>query len=983
MNTHYKLAIVITPHNLLGITLQAYAVQFTSNNEHLYKYNKVYAQTAQDFQLTTNQAVKKLYELIELTQSAAVEKKFNPPTKKKPLTLQALFADKKIAELIEQNRSNWLKQCFEIIEQEQLILSLAPTENEHILAYPIQFNGNKLTPKLYFNRTNDGIEYQLKLILNNQEISLLNQPLTILVNEPAIILLNNQLHFFKNPFNAKKLIPFLSKPLIYIPKNIEQNYFTKFILPSLVHCEIEAQGFTIQEHTELTATNLVVEHNFIENSYFFSLQFTYKHVVFGWTQAKNYHMSIDSENDELIVHKTIRNQALEQQQTNLLKTLNLQFESHRISIPNQQDLYSIVQFARKNEAFLNENSISLNWENINDGKFSLAEPQLTVGVTQQNDWFDVQAVVEIESFTIPFVHFRNFILKGEPFYKLPNGNLFLIPKEWFAQYSELLLHGTIGTNGSIELSKSHFPIVQNLKNEIQQSANQGEEVVLGPPEKLENYQPTESLKATLRPYQLEGFQWITNLHAAGLGACLADDMGLGKTVQTIAALLYGKENFIEHSTANTTQNQANTLFGNLNDDIQQLNRLRALVVLPTSLIFNWLNELQKFAPSLKVLVHTGSKRTKTASSFYLYDVVLTTYNLVRIDLKWMKKVEFNYIVLDESQQIKNHKSKLFKAVNELNTRYKLSLSGTPIENSLSDLWAQMSFINPDLLGSYAFFAREYQTPIEKKNNEFKKEKLKLLISPYLLRRTKTEVAKDLPELTIKTIYSEMSEAQKSAYEKEKSAARNLILENLAELKSPKMNFLVLKSLLKLRQIANHPKLAIPNYTDESGKFDDLIYHIQSIVKSGHKVLVYSQFVTHLNLIKQALLELNIDFSYLTGTQTSEQREQAIARFKRNTSNRVFLLSLKAGGVGLNLTESEYVILADPWWNPQIELQAIARAHRIGQQQKVVALKFITKQTVEEKIIQLQDKKLQLSEEMITQFNPKSLSKEEWEFIFDE
>ncbi|WP_378182208.1 DEAD/DEAH box helicase [Aquimarina sp. SS2-1] len=484
-----------------------------------------------------------------------------------------------------------------------------------------------------------------------------------------------------------------------------------------------------------------------------------------------------------------------------------------------------------------------------------------------------------------------------------------------------------------------------------------------PPQELEItdtidvvYQPSSKLKATLRPYQEEGVKWLVKHNQNQLGACLADDMGLGKTLQTIATLVFIKEQLTPETEAPKTIEL--DLFSN---PLEIKTYLKALIVLPSSLVFNWAQEILKFAPHLTITLYTGSDRKKIIPYLETYDIILTTYTTLSKDISILKKTNFTYLITDESQQIKNKESKIFKAINEINTSNKISLSGTPIENSLSDLWSQMEFINPGMLGSYPFFKDHFKIPIEKYQNEDRISELKTLIDPFILRRTKEQVAKDLPKISEQIIYTEMLSAQEKAYESQKSAARNLLL-GIDMVSTNKIH--ILNTLTKLRQLANHPKLVDPLTEDSSGKFKDVSSYLETLAKSNKKVLVFSSFVSHLHLYQDWCKSQNISFVSLTGNTKSTDREKIVNEFQENDLISLFFISLKAGGVGLNLTKASYVVLLDPWWNPFIEKQAIARAHRIGQQNNVMVTRFITKNTIEEKILHLQEQKQHLSDEII-------------------
>ncbi|GAA4019752.1 hypothetical protein GCM10022408_37340 [Hymenobacter fastidiosus] len=404
----------------------------------------------------------------------------------------------------------------------------------------------------------------------------------------------------------------------------------------------------------------------------------------------------------------------------------------------------------------------------------------------------------------------------------------------------------------------------------------------------------------------------------------------------------------------------------------------SLLVMPTSLVYNWLSEAQKFTPGLRILTYTGTYRDKNVDQFAGYDVVLTSYGIVRLDIELLRGYGFDYVILDESQAIKNPSSTTSQAVRNLRSRHRLILTGTPVENSTMDLWSQMSFINPGLLGTQTFFRKEFLKPIEKGKDEGRTRKLHALIKPFILRRHKAQVATELPAKVEHLSYCPMTEEQAQCYEETKSYYRNKILKNIEEHGTAGTQFMLLQGLTKLRQIANHPRMAHADYEHESGKLREVIRMIRSVVSEGHKVLVFSQFVKHLDIVRASLDEKQVEYAYLDGN--TRDRHKEVIRFQETEALRVFLISLKAGGVGLNLTAADYVFILDPWWNPAVEAQAVDRAHRIGQQRTVFTYKFITKNTVEEKILALQHKKIQLVTDLITTDEAiiKSLTKEDIE-----
>ena len=404
----------------------------------------------------------------------------------------------------------------------------------------------------------------------------------------------------------------------------------------------------------------------------------------------------------------------------------------------------------------------------------------------------------------------------------------------------------------------------------------------------------------------------------------------------------------------------------------------SIIVLPASLVHNWESEIQKFTPSLKVYRHVGQQR-KTGSELekavYHYDILLTTYGTVRNDVELLSGIKFFFIILDESQYVKNPSSKTYKSIMKLQSEYRMALTGTPIENSLSDLWTQMNFLNKGLLGNLAFFRRFFITPIEKHNVIEQQDKLQVLIRPFILRRTKDEVAKDLPPLMEQVIMCNMDEKQQQIYETEKSLIRNSILAGIEHDGVKKSSIIILQGLSRLRQLANHPKMIADTDETGSGKFEQILVMLENVVAEKHKVLVFSSFVKHLELIRKRIIMENWKYSILTG-QTSS-RGEVIKQFQDDPDNHIFLISLKAGGVGLNLTSADYVFLIDPWWNPASENQAISRSHRIGQNKHVFVYRFITQGSIEEKIQQLQIRKSTLADKFINSNNPlQEISKEE-------
>jgi SNF2 family DNA or RNA helicase/uncharacterized Zn finger protein len=572
-------------------------------------------------------------------------------------------------------------------------------------------------------------------------------------------------------------------------------------------------------------------------------------------------------------------------------------------------------------------------------KYNYNRPKMQVRASSGIDWFDLQIEIQFGEQFASLKDVRKAIMKKQNFVELKDGSLGLLPEEWLKQYDNLFRFGKAEDN-SLKISKLHFTLVEELSKNIDSEAIQNE--LYQKRNKLLNFkeikevQLPHNISATLRDYQIEGYKWLSFLDEFGWGGCLADDMGLGKTLQVLTFL----------------QEQINR-FPNASN----------LVVVPTSLVFNWQAEIQKFCKDIKLLIRHGNTRIRNAEEFAKYHIVITTYGTIRSDIEFYNDFTFNYIILDESQAIKNPSSQISKAVRLLKGRNRLVMTGTPIENNTFDLYSQFEFLNPGFLGTEEFFKTEFANPIDKQQDPKAIEALKKLVYPFMLKRTKEEVAKDLPDKTETILFCELGKKQRKVYDTFKDKYRMELEEKLETEGREKSGMLILEGLLKLRQICDSPALLSgdESYPEESVKLEEITREIEENA-SNHKILVFSQFVKMLDLVRAQLEKNKLAYEYLDGT--TKDRGARVRRFQNDPDCKVFLISLKAGGVGLNLTEADYVYLIDPWWNPAVEQQAIDRTHRIGQQKKVFAYKMICKDTVEEKILLLQSKKKQLAGDIV-------------------
>jgi superfamily II DNA or RNA helicase len=579
--------------------------------------------------------------------------------------------------------------------------------------------------------------------------------------------------------------------------------------------------------------------------------------------------------------------------------------------------------------------------NLKSFKFNINKPVIKIGLKSDIDWFDLEIDISFGNQKVGLKELQKAFLKKTNYVALGDGSLGILPEEWMKKFSNYFKVGEIKKNG-VKLSNYQFGIIDELFEEMEQKPPFLVEL-LEKKKRLQNISSIEEvsipkgIKAKLRDYQHHGLNWLAFLDKNQLGGCLADDMGLGKTLQAITFLQYLK--------------------------LKDKKCLPSLIIAPTSLIFNWKNEIAKFCPTLKMLAFVGSNRNENKDDFAKYDLIISTYGSLLNDVEFMKDFKFNYIILDESQAIKNPNSKRYKAVRLLNSYNRLVLTGTPIENNTFDLYAQMNFINPGLLGNMTHFKTEFSDAIDKEKNHDASHLLGKMIAPFLLRRTKEQVAKELPEKTESIIYCEMGHEQRKVYDSFKNKYRDYLINKIDENGVENAQMYILEGLTKLRQICNSPALISDeeDYGNQSVKLDLLIENIKE--KTGnHKILVFSQFVKMLQLIKTRLDEEQIYYEYLDGQTTN--REEKVNNFQNNAAIRVFLISLKAGGTGLNLTEADYVFLVDPWWNPAVENQAIDRCYRIGQKQKVIAYRMICKDTIEEKIALLQGKKKAVASSII-------------------
>ncbi|MFD0795185.1 DEAD/DEAH box helicase [Mucilaginibacter litoreus] len=930
----------IARHDYLSYVIEPHIVQLNPNGEFSFTHQRLFSNTAEEFAHCIDETDRKLIKILEDIEQGNIIKKFY----KKPIRPFEFFGkifNDQLFDTIRPRIEKKLVEALGLLGNKQIYLM---SKEGYPAGRKLHIADEAATVLFHFRRSDEEIRYFPTIKYQGMRIEFMFKDAEIICNHPAWMLLDDTLYYFDKDIEGKKLQPFLNKRYISIPKTSEQSYFEKFVAPLIEKHNVYAEGFTI--NTEKHEATACVKPIYIEGGTSqLQLYFKYAGYVFPYGDGRHVSVRMEKTGDSYLFHRIKRSVSwekgkLQQLETMGLKTASSLFQNLEVATKEEEEdnSYPIFEWLNRYHDELIDKGFEIE-QPEGQKRYLFGSTKIDLEISENNDWFDINAVVYFGCYKVPFIQLKNHILNHKKEFVLPSGEVAVIPESWFSQYGNLLHFSEGGED--IKLRKHHIGLVNDLSDGEMAEVSMNRKL-----QKLTDFEETEDVPmplnfaGSLRPYQKAGYNWFHFLKQYHFGGCLADDMGLGKTIQTLSLLQKHKEE-TEAAGGKST----------------------SLIIMPTSLIYNWLNEAKKFAPQLRIMVHTGAFRYKSAEVFANYDVVITTYGISRIDIEMFKAYFFEYVILDESQNIKNPSSKSFQSVKQLKARYKLILSGTPVENSVNDLWTQMSFINPGLLGSQQFFQNEFVNPIEKKKDEDKARKLQAIIKPFVLRRTKEQVATELPPKTENLFYCKMSEEQAEVYDKVKSEYRNELLRSLEDGTYAKSQMQVLQGLIKLRQIANHPSMIDNDYEGDSGKFENVVHTLASVLDGGHKVLIFSQFVKQLSIYRNYFEREGIAYVYLDGS--TQNRGDVVKQFQEDAKTRVFLISIKAGGVGLNLTEADYVFILDPWWNPAVEQQAIDRTHRIGQTKNVFIYKFITKDTVEEKILALQQRKLSVARSLIT------------------
>jgi SNF2 family DNA or RNA helicase len=585
------------------------------------------------------------------------------------------------------------------------------------------------------------------------------------------------------------------------------------------------------------------------------------------------------------------------------------------------------------------------WEVEAEGRALRRAGTPRFSVASGADWFELTAEVDFDGETAALPELLAAVRRKERLVRLGDGSSGLLPAAWLERYAPLAaLAGAPAKgddHGEVRFQAAQVGLLDALLAAESVASTDARferlRARLGRRAELAPLPEPRGFHGTLRPYQREGLAWLVFLAETGLGGCLADDMGLGKTVQLLAFL--------------------------------QRRRLGrggspgpALIVAPRSVVFNWRAEAARFTPRMRVLEHVGADRPREAGELAAYDLVVTTYGTLRRDVLLLKEVVWSAVALDEAQAIKNPSTKTAKSARLLRSPVRFALTGTPVENHLGDLFSTFEFLNPGMLGRAKAVRGLLRRGGTAADREL--ETVRRGLAPLLLRRTKEQVLDDLPAKTETTLACELQGAERRRYDELLGHYRKTLLGRIESVGLERSRIQVLEALLRLRQAACHPGLLDPAARRApSAKLATLLEHLEEATESGHKTLVFSQFTSFLDIVRRALDEQGTPYEYLDGR--TRRREERVRRFQEDDGCPVFLISLKAGGQGLNLTAADYAFLLDPWWNPAVEAQAIDRAHRIGQTRPVFAYRLIARDTVEEKIVALQQEKRRLAEAIVT------------------
>lgn len=818
----------------------------------------------------------------------------------------------------------------------------------------IEFRAEGIVPEFSVSATSKGFEVNVFTRIDGQKIPLAENE----INSSLIFLYNGAAYLWKKTEDVMQADGFMQQKKKAVSKADWPAYLRSTILPMTRDYHVQFDPSLVEEVKDGDPeVRLLLQ----EKGDFLVFQPVFNYKGYDAKLSDKDEIVVPSGDKVWIIH---RNKAAENQFMHKLEALHSQFirpDGSLSLVLKGSDVLKNNWFFLFVDAMREMKIPVLGFDALKNFRFNTAKPSTKIHISSNTDWFDARVEIIFGDQKVTVSEVKRALANKQQFVQLSDGSLGVLPEEWIKKYSLLFRVGEGKTN-QLRLSKYHLSVIDELyenrdEEELMIKLEEKYERLRDADHRIKEIPPPAHLAPILRPYQISGFQWLNYLNEVGWGGILADDMGLGKTIQALS--------FLHHFR-------------------KTRGKMTALVVCPTTLMYNWENEIRKFTPELTYIIHHSSMRTRSKDALNDYDVIITTYGTLRSDIKIISDIEFDYVVLDESQAIKNPASKVTKAASILKSKNRLCLSGTPLQNNTFDIFAQMNFLNPGMLGSIEFFRQEFAVPIDKFGEQDRKEHLRKILYPFILRRTKEQVARDLPEKMETILYCEMETEQRKIYDAYRNDYRDRILGIIDEQGIQKSQLTILQGLMKLRQICDSPAILneAEKFPNHSIKLDEIAREITENI-SNHKALIFSQFLGMLGLIREKMKEQGVVFEYFDGSTSAPDRERAIQHFQNDEKCRVFLISLKAGGVGLNLTAADYVYIVDPWWNPAVEQQAIDRTHRIGQTKNIFAYRMICKDTIEDKILQLQEKKRLLARDLIADDNGfvKTLSKADVEYLF--
>jgi non-specific serine/threonine protein kinase len=859
-------------------------------------------------------------------------------------------------------------------------------------AVPVQ-RGIEILPtqgqlQLNAERTPDGIRLKLRVNIGDRSLTCKKGEMQLVARNPLWLLAEHYLCELEGDFPDYLLMNLLETPELLIPKKDEAEFLEKYYLPLAKVIPVQGDAVTWQEvrakpvkRLYLSDTDKIESGGPVKprgetgNSKTPLLARSISggglqaQLRFGYGEYEVPYQSglplqhIQSLPDTWTLVRIIRDAEFEREAFESLASAEMGLKRAPSPVPVghyllRAKIHPVDFLMRYVPRLLAKGFEIYGEEKLKVGRVNRNTPTISFNISSGIDWFDVKAVVTYGDLEVSFKDIRRALRRKENYIKLADGTIGQIPEAWIERYKHLFALGE-ETEDGVRLSNHHVTLVDQLLGESDRIHTDAEfkrrSELLRNFAGIEAKEPPKGFVGELRPYQKAGYDWLHFLHEYGFGGCLADDMGLGKTIQALVFFQSLRESGHQH-TAN-------------------------LLVLPKSLLFNWQREAARFTPELRLCEYFRNDRVKDPELFNDYDLVITTYGVMLRDIEVLRKYRFHYALLDESQAIKNPVAQSAKAARLLNAEHRLVLTGTPVENSTYELWSQFAFLNPGLLGNIEYFKDEFGTPIEKRGEEQAAQFLRKMVFPFILRRTKDQVAPELPPRTERILFSDMEPAQRKLYNRTRDYYRGVLMGMIEQEGMNDARMKILEGLLRLRQICNHPKLMDSQFHGESAKFELLFQTLETLRVEGHKALVFSQFVEMLKLVRREMDLRQITYTYLDGQ--THNRQERVDTFQNNPKIQFFLISLKAGGVGLNLTAADYVIHIDPWWNPAVEMQATDRTHRIGQEKPVFVYKLIVRDSVEEKILLLQERKKNLVDQLITTDSSffKSLSAEDVKVLF--